>query len=63
MNCGLSTSTPIRLNPPRALVMKAQPMVLFMNLMFQQTVIPRPRRKSRPRAGFVPRTSEENYNH
>src|SRR6266480_2848595 len=49
--------------PARALVMKPKPMVLFMNLMFQQTVIPRPKEATPEGAGFVPRHFEENYNH
>src|SRR5881409_4120070 len=49
--------------PARALVLKPKPMVLFMNLMFQQTVIPRPKEATPEGAGFVPRHHEENYNH
>jgi len=40
-----------------------KPMLLFMNLMFQQTVIPRPKEATPEGAGFVPRHFEENYNH
>jgi hypothetical protein len=43
--------------------MKPKPMILFMNLMFQQTVIPRPKEATPEGAGFVPRHYEENYNH
>src|SRR5437870_5995840 len=48
--------------PASALVLKPKPIVLFMNLMFQQTVIPRPKEATPEGAGFVPRHFEENYN-
>jgi hypothetical protein len=41
MNCAHQHPTLI-LKPARALVLKPKPMILFMNLMFQQTVVPRP---------------------
>ena len=43
--------------------LKPKPMLLFMNLMFQQSVIPRPTEPTPEGAGFVPRNFEENYNH
>ena len=49
--------------PARALVMKPKPMVLFMNLMFQQSVIPRPKEPTPGGVGFEPRHYEEDYNH
>jgi len=36
-------------------------MVLFMNLMFQQTVIPRPEGSHAEGAGYVPRISRNTY--
>jgi len=50
--------------PARALVMKPKPMLMFMNMLFQQTVIPRPKEAATPAGeGYVPRHSETNYNH
>jgi len=49
--------------PARALVMKPKPLLIFMNMLFQQTVIPRPKEATAEGAGFVPRHFEENYNH
>src|SRR5438034_11844320 len=63
MNCVHQHFNADPVKPARALVMKPKPMVLFMNLMFQQTVIPRPKEATPEGAGFVPRHFEENYNH
>lgn len=41
--------------PARALVIKTKPMYLFMNMLFQKTVIPRPKDPSPEGVGFVPR--------
>jgi quercetin dioxygenase-like cupin family protein len=49
--------------PARALVIKTKPMYLFMNMLFQNTVIPRPKTPSPTQGNFVPRESEEDYNH
>jgi quercetin dioxygenase-like cupin family protein len=50
--------------PARALVMKPKPLIMFMNLLFQQTVIPRPKEPATPAGvGFVPRHHEADYNH
>ena len=50
--------------PARALVMKPKPLLMFMNLLFQQTVIPRPKEAATPAGeGYVPRHLETNYNH
>jgi len=49
--------------PARALVIKTKPMYMFMNMLFQQLVEPRP---SEPAAGAAPhkvREAEEDYNH
>jgi len=63
MNCVHQHFNADPVKPARALVMKPKPMVLFMNLMFQQTVIPRPKEATPEGKGFVPRHYEENYNH
>jgi gentisate 1,2-dioxygenase len=49
--------------PARALVLKTKPMYLFMNMLFQDVVEPRPKHPSLTQGNFVPRESEENYNH
>jgi quercetin dioxygenase-like cupin family protein len=50
--------------PARALVMKPKPLIMFMNMLFQQTVIPRPKEPATPAgAGYVPRHGETSYNH
>jgi mannose-6-phosphate isomerase-like protein (cupin superfamily) len=63
MNCVHQHFNADPVKPARALVMKPKPMLLFMNLMFQQTVIPRPKEATPEGVGFVPRHYEENYNH
>ena len=49
--------------PARALVMKPKPMMMFMNLLFQAQVIPRPKEAAPGAEGFEPRNFEENFNH
>jgi quercetin dioxygenase-like cupin family protein len=50
--------------PARALVMKPKPLIMFMNMLFQQTVIPRPKEPATPAGvGFEPRNDETNFNH
>ena len=50
--------------PARALVMKPKPLMMFMNMLFQQTVIPRPKEPATPAGvGFAPRHYETDYNH
>lgn len=44
--------------PARVLVMKAKPMFIFMNMLFQKTVIPRPKEPSPTAPDFVPREEE-----
>ncbi len=41
--------------PARALVMKTKPMYMFMNMLFQRTIIPAAKEPSATGAGFVPR--------
>ena len=50
--------------PARALVMKPKPLLIFMNMLFQQTVIPWPKEAATPAGeGYVPRHFETNHNH
>jgi quercetin dioxygenase-like cupin family protein len=50
--------------PARALVMKPKPLIIFMNMLFQKSVIPRPTEPATPAGvGFVPRHYETDYNH
>ncbi len=52
-----NTADPAR--PARVLVMKTKPMFIFMNMLFQKTVIPRPKEPSPTGAGFEPREDEQ----
>ena len=49
--------------PARALVMKAKPMFMFLNMLFQKNVEPRPTEPAPGGEGFEPRMLEQNYNH
>ncbi|HEU4924707.1 MAG TPA: cupin domain-containing protein, partial [Burkholderiales bacterium] len=50
--------------PARALVIKTKPMFMFMNMLFQKSVIPRPTEPATPAgAGFEPRHDETHDNH
>ena len=49
--------------PARALVLKTKPMYMFMNMLFQQLVEPRPTEPAPGGLGFEARESEDNYNH
>jgi quercetin dioxygenase-like cupin family protein len=49
--------------PARALVMKAKPMFMFMNMLFQKTVEPRPTEPAPGAERFRVREAEENFNH
>jgi quercetin dioxygenase-like cupin family protein len=51
------------LRPARALVLKPKPMMMFMNLLFQKQVLPKPTEPTEGGVGFEPRHFEENYNH
>ncbi len=51
------------LKPARALVLKPKPMMMFMNLLFQKQVLPRPTEPSEHGVDFEPRHFEENFNH
>jgi gentisate 1,2-dioxygenase len=49
--------------PARALVLKTKPMFMFMNMLFQKTVEPRPTEPTPGGKGFTAREAEENFNH
>ena len=49
--------------PARALVMKTKPMFLFMNMLFQKEVEPRPTEPVPDVEGFEARHEEQNFNH
>jgi quercetin dioxygenase-like cupin family protein len=49
--------------PARALVIKTKPMYLFMNLLFQRQVIPRPNELLPDTSPYIPRDVDEDYNH
>jgi len=49
--------------PARALVMKCKPMYMFMNMLFQQLVEPRPTEPAPGGVGFAPREQEQDFNH
>ena len=49
--------------PARALVIKTKPMYMFMNLLFQQLVEPRPSEPAPGAAGYAVREAEQDYNH
>jgi hypothetical protein len=49
--------------PARALVMKTKPMFMFMNMLFQKMVEPRPTQPAPGAEGFQAREFEQNLNH
>ena len=49
--------------PARALVIKTKPMFMFMNMLFQKQVEPRPSVPAPGGEGFEVRESEDNFNH
>jgi gentisate 1,2-dioxygenase len=49
--------------PARALVIKTKPMYMFMNMLFQQQVEPRPTEPAPGAEGFEVRHLEQDYNH
>jgi gentisate 1,2-dioxygenase len=49
--------------PARALVMKTKPMFMFMNMLFQKTVEPRPTTPAPGAEDFRVREEEQNLNH
>jgi len=64
MNCVHQHFNASTEKPARALVMKPKPLIMFMNMLFQQTVIPRPKESACPAGeGYQPRNLETNLNH
>ena len=51
------------LKPARALVIKTKPMYMFMNMLFQKLVEPRPTEPTPEGVGFKARVEEDNFNH
>jgi gentisate 1,2-dioxygenase len=51
------------IKPARALVMKTKPMFMFMNMLFQKQVEPRPTEPAPGAEGFRAREEEQNNNH
>ena len=51
------------LKPARALVLKTKPMYLFLNMLFQKQVEPRPTEPTPGGIGFKAREAEDDYNH
>jgi quercetin dioxygenase-like cupin family protein len=49
--------------PARALVIKTKPMYMFMNMLFQKLVVPRPTEPTPEGVGFQARESEDDFNH
>ena len=49
--------------PARAIVMKTKPMFMFMNMLFQKMVEPRPTTPAPGAEGFQAREFEQNFNH
>lgn len=49
--------------PARALVLKTKPMYLFMNMLFQKLVEPRPSEPTPEGVGFEARHEEDDFNH
>jgi len=49
--------------PARALVIKTKPMFMFMNMLFQKQVIPRPTTPAPGAENFKPREFEEDFNY
>jgi gentisate 1,2-dioxygenase len=49
--------------PARALVMKTKPMFMFMNMLFQKLVEPRPTQPAAGAEGFQAREFEQDFNH
>jgi quercetin dioxygenase-like cupin family protein len=63
MNCVHQHFNADPVKPARALVMKPKPMIMFMNMLFQKSVIPRPAEATPEGKDFVPRHFEENHNY
>jgi quercetin dioxygenase-like cupin family protein len=62
-NCVHQHFNASKTQPARALVLKTKPMYMFMNMLFQQQVEPRPSEPAPGAEGFAARESESDYNH
>jgi quercetin dioxygenase-like cupin family protein len=62
-NCVHQHFNASKTQPARALVIKTKPMYMFMNMLFQQQVEPRPSTSAPGAEGFQARESEDDYNH
>jgi quercetin dioxygenase-like cupin family protein len=62
-NCVHQHFNASKTQPARALVLKTKPMYMFMNMLFQQQVEPRPSEPAPGAEGFAVRESESDYNH
>lgn len=58
-NCVHQHNNADPMKPARALVIKSKPMYMFMNMLFQKVVIPRPTEPTEHGAGFKPRLDED----
>jgi quercetin dioxygenase-like cupin family protein len=64
MNCVHQHFNASTEKPARALVLKPKPLIMFMNMLFQQSVIPRPTVAACPAGeGYQPRNDETDFNH
>ena len=63
MNCVHQHFNASATRPARALVIKTKPMYMFMNMLFQQTVIPRPTEPAPGGEGYEVREREDDFNH
>ena len=63
MNCVHQHFNASPVKPARALVLKPKPMIMFMNMLFQKSVIPRPTEPTPEGKDFVPRHFEDNHNY
>src|SRR3989440_6051230 len=61
MNCVHQHFNADAVKPARALVLKPKPMLMFMNMLFQKSVVPRPTEPTPEGQGFVPRHFEEDF--
>jgi quercetin dioxygenase-like cupin family protein len=62
-NCVHQHFNASKTKPARALVLKTKPMYMFMNMLFQHQVEPRPATPAPGAEGFQARESEDDFNH
>ena len=63
MNCVHQHFNASMEKPARALVMKPKPLIMFMNMLFQQLVEPRPTEPAPGGKNFRAREAEDDFNH